>query len=228
MRLYHLPESKVPSRPLRKCVLERIAQREKRGVTTDAGVSRTATVATQRSHAIPELRQRGWFLLLRDYAKAIAPRPVIRPPRASRRFRYGFPCILPASRNQSGIGRRPKRGNMLGGPGEARGKRSSKVLSVDHGFKVWFESVGKLLGIDMNEIGTYCRSRGRTARCTAGQGVVIERGHGHMERQGRKVRRGGAVSYCGAIIMTASPKLAQLSVAAVFEFEVDMKHHSKL
>ena len=123
--------------------------------------------------------------------------------------------------------------------GEWRGKRSSRrVLSVDHGFKVEvaFESVGKLLGIDINEIGTYW-SEGRPDGTLygEGQGVVIGNEGSMATWKGQGVGRfvgGGAVSYRGAIYYsTASPKWARLnSVAGVFEFEVDAEGntHSKL
>ena len=123
--------------------------------------------------------------------------------------------------------------------GEARGKRSSRrVLSVDHGFKVEvaFESVGKVLGVEMNEIGTYwSESRPDGTLYGEGQGVVIGNDGSSATWKGQGVGRfvgGGAVSYRGAVYYsTASPKLARLnSVAAIFEFEVDGEGttHSKL
>jgi hypothetical protein len=51
---------------------------------------------------------------------------------------------------------------MLGEPtGELRGKRTGRrVLPAEHGFKieVSFEDAGKLLGVDVQEVATYCSS----------------------------------------------------------------------
>jgi hypothetical protein len=67
---------------------------------------------------------------------------------------------------------------MLGDQiGEARGKRTGRrVLSVDNGFKVEvaFESAGKLLGTDVNEIATYwSASRPDGSLYGEGQAVII-------------------------------------------------------
>jgi len=109
---------------------------------------------------------------------------------------------------------------------------------VDGGFKVEvaFESVGKLLGIDVNEIGTYwSASRPDGSLYGEGQGVIIGQDGSSATWKGQGVGQfvgGGAVSYRGAVYYSsASPKLAPLnSVAAVFEFEVDAEGntHSKL
>ena len=122
---------------------------------------------------------------------------------------------------------------------ELRGKRTGRrVLSVDNGFKVEvaFESTGKMLGIDVMEVGTYwSESRPDGSLYGEGHGVVIGADGNSATWKGQGVGRfveGGAVSYRGAIYYsTASPKLARLnSVAAVFEFEVDAEGntHSKL
>lgn len=123
--------------------------------------------------------------------------------------------------------------------GELRGKRTGRrVLSVDNGFKVEvaFESTGKMLGIDVMEIGTYwSESRPDGSLYGEGHGVVIGADGNSATWKGQGVGRfveGGAVSYRGAVYYsTASPKLARLnSVAAVFEFDVDAEGntHSKL
>ena len=123
--------------------------------------------------------------------------------------------------------------------GEERGRRTARrVLSVDNGFKVEvaFESVGKLLGIDINEIGTYwSASRPDGSMYGEGQGVVITKDGEAATWKGQgvgKLLAGGAVSYRGAVYYsTASPKLARLNtVAAIFEFDVDAdgNTHSKL
>ncbi len=123
--------------------------------------------------------------------------------------------------------------------GELRGKRTGRrVLSVDNGFKVEvaFESTGKMLGIDVMEVGTYwSESRPDGSLYGEGHGVVIGADGNSATWKGQGVGRfveGGAVSYRGAVYYsTASPKLARLnSVAAVFEFDVDAEGntHSKL
>jgi len=70
----NLPESKSPVETLRKYVLERIAQRERRGVTTHVLVFHELPLsATVLATLIPELKQRGYeFLPLRDYMKVVA------------------------------------------------------------------------------------------------------------------------------------------------------------
>jgi hypothetical protein len=123
--------------------------------------------------------------------------------------------------------------------GEARGKRTGRrVLSADNGFKVEvsFESAGKVLGVDANEIGTYTSApRPDGTLYGEGQGVIIGPDGSMATWKGAGVGKfvgGGAVSYRGAIYYsTASPKWTRLnSVATIFEFEVDAQGntHSKL
>ncbi len=71
----NLPEAKAPVETLRQYVLERIAQREKKGVYTHILVFHELPLSAKTlSTLIPELKQRGYeFLPLRDYMKAIAP-----------------------------------------------------------------------------------------------------------------------------------------------------------
>ncbi len=112
---------------------------------------------------------------------------------------------------------------------ELTGKRTGRrVLPTDAGFKVEvsFEDTGKLLGQQVNNMGTYWSgSRPDGTLYGEGQGVVITQ-DGEMatwKGQGAgKLQPGGAVSYRGAVYYsTASAKLARLnSVAVVFEFEV--------
>jgi hypothetical protein len=113
---------------------------------------------------------------------------------------------------------------------ESRGKRSGRrVLSVDAGFtvEVSFESVGKLLGVDTNEIGTYTSgSRPDGSLYGEGQGVILAADGSSATWKGQGVGKfvaGGGVSYRGAVYYSsASPKFARLNnVAQVFEFEVD-------
>ena len=113
---------------------------------------------------------------------------------------------------------------------ESRGKRTGRrVLSVDGGFKVEvsFESAGKLLGVDTNEIGTYWSgARADGSLYGEGQGVVLAADGSTAMWKGQGVGKfvgGGAVSYRGAVYYNStSPKFARLNnVAQVFEFEVD-------
>lgn len=71
----NLPESKSPVETLRKYVLERIGQRERKGVYTHVLVFHELPISTDGlGTLIPELKQQGYqFLTLRDYMKAIAP-----------------------------------------------------------------------------------------------------------------------------------------------------------
>ena len=123
---------------------------------------------------------------------------------------------------------------------ELRGKRTGRrVLATEGpGFKaeVSFEDSGQLLGIEVQDIGTYWSgSRADGTLYGEGQGVVITKDGDTATWKGQGVgqfRAGGAVGYRGALYYyTASPKLARLnSVAAVFEFEVDPNGntHSKI
>lgn len=119
---------------------------------------------------------------------------------------------------------------------ESRGKRTGRrVLSVDGGFKVEvsFESAGKLLGVDTNEIGTYSSgSRPDGSLYGEGQGVVLAADGQSATWKGQGVGKfvgGGAVSYRGAVYYSsASPKFARLNnVAQVFEFEVDAEGNTR-
>jgi hypothetical protein len=123
--------------------------------------------------------------------------------------------------------------------GENKGKRTSRrVLSVASGFsaEVSFESAGKLLGVESNEIGTYTSSsRPDGSLYGEGQGVVLGADGSNATWKGSGVGKftgGGGVSYRGAIYYSsASPKFARLNnIAVVFEFEVDGEGntHSKL
>lgn len=120
--------------------------------------------------------------------------------------------------------------------GESRGKRTGRrVLSVDGGFKVEvsLESVGKLCGIEVNEVATYwSQSRPDGSLFGEGHGVVVSPDGSAATWKGQgagKFVGGGAVSYRGAVFYnSASPKLARLNtVAAVFEFEVDAEGNTR-
>jgi hypothetical protein len=120
---------------------------------------------------------------------------------------------------------------MLGDQiGESRGKRTGRrVLFTDGGFRVEvsFEDAGRILGIAVNNIGTYLAEvRPDGSLFGEGQGllrtqegqIAIWKGQGVG-----KFLEAGAVSYRGALFYhTASANLAHLNtIAAMFEFEVD-------
>ena len=114
---------------------------------------------------------------------------------------------------------------------ESKGKRTSRrVLPTDGpGLKVEvaFESSGKVLGVDANEIGTYVSgTRPDGTLYGEGQGVVITSGGDVLTWKGAgvgKIGGDGGVSYRGAVYyQSASPKFSRLnSVAGVFEFAAD-------
>ena len=114
--------------------------------------------------------------------------------------------------------------------GELRGKRTGRrVLPTEIGFKaeVSFEDSGKLLGIEIQNIGTYwSQSRPDGSLYGEGQGVVITTDGETATWKGQgvgKFQGGGAVTYRGAVYYsTASAKLSRLNaVAVVYEFDVD-------
>ena len=124
--------------------------------------------------------------------------------------------------------------------GELHGKRTARrVLSVEGGtFKVEvsFEGEGKVLGVDVHEVGTYSSvSLPGGGLYGEGQGVVLSANGGAATWKGGGVGKfgeGGAVSYRGAIYYSsATPGFTRLNGAAVvFEFNVDAEGntHSKL
>jgi len=124
--------------------------------------------------------------------------------------------------------------------GELHGKRTARrVLPAEGGqFKVEvsFEGNGKVLGVDVHEVGTYWSvSLPGGGLYGEGQGVVLSANGGAATWKGGGVGKfgeGGAVSYRGAIYYSsAAPGFARLNGAAVlFEFDVDAEGntHSKL
>src|SRR5437762_5307451 len=93
---------------------------------------------------------------------------------------------------------------------QARGKRTGRrVLSADSGFKVEvsLEGVGKLLGVDVNEIGTYTsETRPDGSLYGEGQGIVLANDGATATWKGAGVGKflgGGAVSYRGALYYTS-------------------------
>jgi len=124
--------------------------------------------------------------------------------------------------------------------GESRGKRTGRRVLWAEGsaFKVEvsLESVGKLLGVDVNEVATYwAAARPDGSLFGEGQGIITSPSGDSATWRGQGVGKfvgAGAVSYRGAVYYsTASPKLARLStVAVLFEFEADAEGntHAKL
>ena len=112
---------------------------------------------------------------------------------------------------------------------ETRGKRIvRRVLSTDPvNVEVTFEGAGKLLGMDVGEMGTYTSQvRPDGLVYGEGQGVLISSSGDIVSWKGSGIGSlgaGGAVSYRGAIYYsTTSPKLTRLNaVAGVFEYDVD-------
>jgi len=116
--------------------------------------------------------------------------------------------------------------------GEATGKVTNRRVLPCEGsgiqVEVSFQSTGKLLGIEVNEIATY-RSTMKQGGALYGQGqgvlmtkdgdVITWRGSG----VGKPSGRGMGVSYRGAVYYdTSSPKFSRLNtLCAVFDYEVD-------
>ena len=115
--------------------------------------------------------------------------------------------------------------------GEFRGKRLlRRVLSSDPlRVEVTFEDSGKILGVEINDFGTYTSQ-------VRPDGLIYGEGEGaFMTKDGEavswkgsglgKFKEGGALSYRGILdYKTTSQKLARLNTTAtVFEYEVDAK-----
>jgi hypothetical protein len=115
--------------------------------------------------------------------------------------------------------------------GEFRGKRLlRRVLSSDPlRVEVTFEDSGKILGVEINDFGTYTSQ-------VRPDGLIYGEGEGaFMTKDGEavswkgsglgKFKEGGALSYRGILYYkTTSQKLARLNTTAtVFEYEVDAK-----
>jgi hypothetical protein len=116
--------------------------------------------------------------------------------------------------------------------GEVTGQITGMRVLPDegHGAKVEvsFQQSGTLLGVHVNDMGTYISvTRPDGTLFGDGQGVTMTE-DGEMatwrgQGVGRFTGRGGAVSYRGAVyFQTTSERLAQLnSMAVVFEYESD-------
>ena len=124
---------------------------------------------------------------------------------------------------------------------EARGKVTGYRVLPSEGqgpkVEVSFQASGKVLGIEVTEIGTYWSVvRPGGVLHGEGQGFIMTK-EGEMatwsgQGVGRFTGKGRAVSWRGAIYyQTASQKLARLNgVAVIFEYEVDENDntHAKL
>jgi hypothetical protein len=116
--------------------------------------------------------------------------------------------------------------------GEVTGQITGMRVLPDegHGAKVEvsFQQTGTLLGVHVNDMGTYVSvTRPDGTLFGDGQGVTMTE-DGEMatwrgQGVGRFTGRGGAVSYRGAVyFQTTSERLARLnSMAVVFEYETD-------
>lgn|SRR5690348_16621042 len=119
---------------------------------------------------------------------------------------------------------------------ESAGKRTGRrVISTDGGFKVEvsFEGGGKMLGVDVQEIGTYTsQSRPDGTLFGEGQGVVIGADGSMATWKGMGVGKftgAGSVAYRGAVYLYSdSPKFNKLNGSAlVFEFESDAQGNTR-
>jgi hypothetical protein len=96
-----------------------------------------------------------------------------------------------------------------------------------------FQSQGTLLGVNLNETGTYWSIvRPDGTLYGEGQGVVMSQDGDMATWIGQGVgtlKKGGAVSYRGAVYyQSPSSKWARLnSVAAIFEYEVDAQGNTR-
>ncbi len=116
--------------------------------------------------------------------------------------------------------------------GEGKGRiTSQRVVAVANGvpkLEVSFEEKGRLLGVEIHELGTYCSEpTGPGTVYGEGQGVVMgpdgETASWRGAGVGRIDKQGGA-SYRGSIFFTAPAqgKLARLNgIAVVFEYDAD-------
>ena len=112
---------------------------------------------------------------------------------------------------------------------QGSGKRIvRRVLSTEPvQVEVTFEGGGKILGVDVIELGTYTSTiRSDGTIYGEGAGVLMSPTGDQVSWKGAGVgtfKERGAVSYRGAVYsQTASPKLSRLNtVAGVFEFESD-------
>jgi hypothetical protein len=128
--------------------------------------------------------------------------------------------------------------NMQGDKiGEGSGKVTARRVLPNSGggprMETSFESVGRLLGVDCAETGTYTSTvRTNGTMFGEGQGVLMGKGGELATWVGQGVgtmRKDGGVSYRGAVYYeTSSPAWSRLNaVAAIFEYELDVEGRSR-
>ena len=119
-------------------------------------------------------------------------------------------------------------GNLIG---ETRGKRIvRRVLSATPArIEVTFEDAGKMLGVEVNGLGTYTSEiRADGSIYGEGQGLYLTATGEGLAWKGSGLGRfgeGGAISYRGILYyQSTSSKFAKLNtVTGVFEYEIDPK-----
>jgi hypothetical protein len=122
--------------------------------------------------------------------------------------------------------------------GEGTGKVTAQRVLPNPGggpkMETSFQSAGKLLGVDMNETGTYWAAvRPDGTLYGEGQGVSMGKGGEMASWVGQGVgnlKSDGSVSYRGGVYYQSSTsKWAGLNkVAAVYEFEVDSQGNTRV
>ncbi len=118
--------------------------------------------------------------------------------------------------------------------GKMTGQRVLEAEAKGATIEATFQTTGKVLGVDINEIGTYWQTR-RDSGALHGEGhgvwmtkdgeVCCWRGTG----TGKPTGKGMGVTFRGSLSFeTTSTKLSRLnSVCAVFEYEVDEHGNTK-
>jgi hypothetical protein len=124
-------------------------------------------------------------------------------------------------------------GDKIGeGAGRVTGRRVLPSAGGGPKMETSFEAMGKLLGIEVKEVGTYWSVvRPDGTLFGEGQGIMMGKGGEAATWVGQGVgtiKKDGAVSYRGAVYyQTSTPAWVRLnSVAAIFEFEVDAQGSS--
>ena len=119
-------------------------------------------------------------------------------------------------------------GEMLGEEhGKFTGHRVERAGAGGPRVEVTFQCTGKLLGMDINDIGTYWSAmRPGGFLYGEGQGIIMTKDGDTVIWVGQGTGRfkpGGGMSWRGAVYYeTASPKLARLNgMAVVYEHETD-------
>jgi hypothetical protein len=117
--------------------------------------------------------------------------------------------------------------------GQVTGRRVLPSAGGGPKVETSFQTTGKLLGVEISELGTYASSmRPDGSVYGEGQGIIMGKGGEAATWVGGGVgtlKRDGAVSYRGAVYsQTATPAWSRLNiVVGVFEFEVDAQGHAR-